>query len=379
MKVLVLGAGRVGRVIAADLADDPGLEVTVADVSPETLERTGAHARAPLAAVRADLSDPATVTELAGRFDLVVGALPSAIGFAAMRGVVRAGRPCCDISFMPEDAREIDGLATERGVRAVFDMGVAPGMSNLLAARAARELDRCDRIRIYVGGLPREREGPFEYKAAFAPADVLEEYTRPARQVEEGSVVVHEALSGVELLDLPDMGTLEAFHTDGLRSLADSGLAPSMQEKTLRYPGHANLMRAFRHTGLLSTEPVVVDRVEVVPRKLTARLLFPLWSYEEGEEDLTVMRVVAEGEADGKARRIAWDLLDRYDPERGESSMARTTGFPCALVARMLADGRLEPGVVPPERLAERPALVEELLDGLAQRGVRFRRSEAPQ
>lgn len=378
MRVLVLGAGRVGRVIAADLADDPELEVTVADVSPETLGRTEAHARAPLAAVRADLSDSATVTELAGGADLVVGALPSAIGFAALRAVLQAGRPCCDISFMTEDTRELDGLATERGVTAVFDMGVAPGMSNVLAARAARELDRCDRIRIYVGGLPREREGPFEYKAAFAPADVLEEYTRPARQVEEGTVVVHEALSGVELLDLPDVGTVEAFHTDGLRSLADSGLAPSMQEKTLRYPGHAELMRTFRHTGLLSTEPVEVDGVAVVPREVTARLLFPLWSYEEGEEDLTVMRVVAEGKADGEARRITWDLLDRYDHERGESSMARTTGFPCALVARMLGEGRLEAGVIAPERLAARPALVEELLDGLAGRGVHFRRREDP-
>lgn len=379
MKALVLGAGRVGRVIAADLADAPGLDVTAADVSPDALEGARAHARTAVRTVEADLSDPAMVRELAGGADLVVGALPSAIGFGAVRAVLEAGRPCCDISFMPEDARDLDGLAAERGVTAVFDMGVAPGMSNVLAARAALKLDRCEAIRIYVGGLPREPEGPFGYKAAFAPADVLEEYTRPARQVEEGRVVAHDALSGVERVDLPGVGELEAFHTDGLRSLADSGLAPSMREKTLRYPGHAALMRAFRDLGLFATEPVEIDGAEVVPRELTARLLFPLWRYEEGEEDLTVMRVEVEGRKDGSERRIVWDLLDRYDHERGESSMARATGFPCALVARMLAEGGIEgAGVLPPEALARRTGLVDALLEGLAARGVRFRRSVAP-
>lgn len=381
-RVLVLGAGMVGRVIAADLADDPATDVTVADVDPGALEAARAHARAPVDTVAADLSDAGTVTRLAADADLVVGALASAIGFEAMRAVLEAGRPLSDISFVPGDARELDGLARERGATAVFDMGVAPGMSNLLAARAARDLDRCDALRIYVGGVPSEPEGPFRYKAPFAPADVLEEYTRPARQVEEGRVVVHEALGGVEPLELPGVGALEAFHTDGLRSLADSGLAPSMSEKTLRWPGHADLMRAFRAAGLFSTEPVEVEdvegeRVEVVPRALTSRLLFPLWSYDEDEEDLTVMRIVAEGQRAGRACRITWELLDRTDPVRAESSMARTTGFPCALVARMLADGRLEePGVLAPERLAERPELVSALLEGLEERGVRFRRSE---
>lgn len=376
-RVLVLGAGMVGKVIAADLADEPGFRVTVADVNPDALGAARSHARASVETVAADLSNPDTVTRLAAEADLVVGALASAIGHGAMRAVLDAGRPLSDISFIPTDARELDTLARERGATAVFDMGVAPGMSNLLAAHAARELDRCDRIRIYVGGIPAEPRGPFRYKAPFAPADVLEEYTRPARQVEEGRVVVHEALSGVERLDLPEVGTLEAFHTDGLRSLADSGLAPSMTEKTLRWPGHADLMLAFRAAGLFSTEPVEVDGVEVVPRSLTSRLLFPLWSLDEGEEDLTVMRIVAEGERAGRACRIAWELLDRTDSVRGESSMARTTGFPCALVARMLADGRLEePGVLAPERLAERPALVGEILEGLEERGVRFRRTE---
>ena len=255
-KVVVLGAGMVGAAIARDLADDAGLRVDVADMRPESLERVAERAK--VGKVRADLASPDAVRRLVAAYDLVVGALPSVIGFETVKTVIEAGRDLVDISFMPEDARALDGLARERRVTVVVDCGVAPGLSNMMCGYAASRLEPYERIEIYVGGLPVARHWPFDYKAGFAPSDVLEEYTRPARIVEHGEIVLREPLSEPELLEFPGVGTLEAFNTDGLRSLAYTLKAPFMKEKTLRWPGHAELMRVLRDTGFFSLEPVDV-------------------------------------------------------------------------------------------------------------------------
>lgn len=362
----------IGTAMAMDLARRPGFAVTVADLRPDVLARIAA--RYGVATLQADLSDPGIVASIAARFDMVLGALPSRFGLQTLRAVIEAGRNYCDISFMPEDALVLDGLARERGVTAVVDCGVAPGMSNLLAGWAASRLDPCERIDIVVGGLPVIRQKPFEYKAPFAPYDVIEEYTRPARMVEGGRVVIREALSGVEPIDLPGIGTLEAFNTDGLRSLITTlPQVPTMTERTLRYPGHADLMRAFRTAGLFSQEPITVAGQTLRPFDLTARLLFPLWTYEEGEADLTVMRVLAEGQEGGHQVRYEWTLFDRYDPETGLRSMSRTTAFPATIVAGLIASGRFRrPGVHPPEVLGREPGLPETILEQLAERGVRY-------
>ena len=372
MKALVLGGGMVGSAIAADLAADPRLAVSVADRSDEALARL---ARRGLSGVRADCSDPGRITALAAGADVVVGALSSVLGLSALRAVIEARKPYVDISFMAEDALALSGLAAERGVTAVVDCGVAPGMSNLLCGHAAARLEPCERLEIYVGGLPVLRRWPYEYKAPFAPHDVLEEYTRPSRLVEDGRLVVREALSEPELLEFEGVGTLEAFNTDGLRSLAFTLKVPWMKEKTMRYPGHIALMRVLRETGFFSKEPVGVPaaggRASVRPLDVTAAQLFPKWTFDEREADLTVMRVTAVGREGGRRVRLQWDLLDRYDPETDTRSMSRTTGYPAAIVARWLLDKRFErPGVHPPETLGREPALVAEMLAELARRGV---------
>ncbi|MCK6530387.1 saccharopine dehydrogenase NADP-binding domain-containing protein [Myxococcota bacterium] len=377
-KAIVLGAGMVGSVMADDLAREPGWTVAVADVGEAALARAVARAERSggrLQAVRADLSDEEAVGRLVAPYDVVLGALPSTFGYRALRAVIGAGKPCCDISFFPEDALDLDALAREMGVTAVVDCGVAPGMSHLLAGYGASLLDRCDRIEILVGGLPRERRWPFEYKAGFSPYDVIEEYVRPSRIVEDGRVVVREALSEPELVDLPGIGTLESFNTDGLRSLVRTMTVPNMKEKTLRYPGHIELMRVFRETGLFSHEPVAVgpEGVRVRPIDVISALMFPKWTYGPGEEDLTVMRVTVDGEQGGAPTRLSWDLLDHYDRATSATSMSRTTGFPCAIVARMLARGEVPgPGVLPPERLAGVPGLVDRVLAEHEARGVRY-------
>lgn len=373
--VLVLGAGMVGSVMAADLCRD--FDVTIADVSERNLEAARVRCGPRLKVVREDLSNPEAVGSLAAKHDLVCGALASHLGYAALSAVIDAGKPYCDISFMAEDFGELSSKAKARGVVAVVDCGVAPGMSHILSAYAAGQLDRCEEIEIYVGGLPRERRWPYEYKAAFAPADVIEEYTRPSRLVEHGQVVVRPALSEPELMDFAGVGTLEAFNTDGLRSLTTSLSVPFMKEKTLRYPGHIDLMRVMRETGLFSKEPVTVKGVTVRPLDVTSALLFPKWTYVPGEEDLTVMRVTAAGVRGGKPARVTYDLLDFYDKPSQATSMARTTAFPCAIVARMLLSGRVKKvGVLAPEMLAGEAGLVEDLLKELNNRGITYTRTD---
>jgi len=252
-KAVILGAGMMGSAMATDLCRD--FEVTVVDArAPALAEVEPLGARTLLA----DLGDPAALRAAIEAADVVLGALPSRLGLRALETVARAGKDYCDISFMAEDPRVHDALAREHGATVVYDAGVAPGMTNLCAGFAADQLSPCERIALYVGGLPVKRRPPFEYKAGFSPADVLEEYTRPARLVEGGVVVTRQALSDIEQFDFSDLGTLEAFNTDGLRSLLDTLAVPSMCEKTVRYPGHAALMRAFRDTGLFSSEFVEV-------------------------------------------------------------------------------------------------------------------------
>jgi saccharopine dehydrogenase-like NADP-dependent oxidoreductase len=374
-RVIVLGAGMVGAVIAEDLASDPALSVTLADVNPEAFSRLSGRHR--LQTLTADLADPAGLGRAVEGFDLAVGALPGRLGFAALRALIDAGLSVVDISFMPEDAWDLDEAAKEGGVTAVVDCGVAPGMSNLLAGYAASVLDALESVAIYVGGLPKVRSLPWQYKAPFSPADVIEEYVRPARTVVDGCIVSKPALSEPELLDFPGVGTLEAFNTDGLRSLAHTLKARNMVEKTLRWPGHRELVAALRDSGFFGTGEIDADGVRVRPLDVTSSLLFPRWTFEKGEVDITVMRVEIKGTLAGAKAAFTYDLLDEADPETGFSSMARTTGFPAAIMVREVLSGRIQDrGVLPPELLATQPGLLGRMLEELEGRGVTFARQE---
>lgn len=366
-RMVVLGGGMVGSAMAMDLSRH-GHDTLLVDRDVTALEQSAD--RWSISTLGADLSDPEELCEVTEHADVVLGALPSRLGRATLQRMVELGRRYVDISFMAEDPRELSERAQETGAVVVYDCGVAPGMSNVLAGRAAAALPGCERIAIYVGGLPVARQLPFQYKAPFAPWDVLEEYTRPARIVEHGRIVVREALSELEPIEFDGLGTLEAFNSDGLRSLVDLPI-PHMIEKTLRYPGHVELMKAMREAGLFGLDPVEVGGQRVVPRELTAAVLFPRWTFEEGEPDLTVMRIQA-WSADGRSWR--WDLDDRYDPETGVRSMSRVTAFPATIVAGMVADGTFtEAGVHAPERLGSDEALTRRLLAELGERGVTYR------
>ncbi len=367
-RIVVLGGGLVGRVMARELAREKGFEVAVVDRDEVALARRRAEG---LHTITADLADDAAVAKAIADADVVVGAAPGHMGYRLLRLVIEAGKPYADIAFMPEDFLELDGLARQRGVTAVVDCGVAPGLSNLLCGRAVHELETVERLLILVGGLPQTRVWPFEYRVVFSAVDVIEEYTRPARWVEHGRLVTRPALTDIELVDLPRVGTVEAFNTDGLRSLATTLRVPFMKEKTLRWPGHAEKMRMLRETGFLALEPLDVSGTRVRPYDLTTRLLFDAWRLREGEADLTVMRVEAEGTVGDKRVTRTWDLYDEADPATGYHSMARVTGFPCVIAATLLARGQLQrPGVAAPEALAGDERFYARMMEGLKARGV---------
>ena len=372
MNIIVLGAGLVGGPMAIDLAADSNFRVSVADVDEAALNELAE--RAPITPLIRDLSRPRDVSQLVADFDFVVSAVPGFMGFQTLEAIITAGVNVIDIAFFPEDPFLLDDLAREQGVVAIMDCGVFPGMGSALLGRAARRLDEVTNVLTYVGGLPDIRQYPWEYKAVFSPVDVIEEYVRPARYVENGALVVRKALSDPELIDFPEVGTLEAFNTDGLRTLIRTIGAPNMKEKTLRYPGHIEKMALLRDSGFFSEEPIDVNGTMIKPLDLTAKLLFPQWELKPGEGEFTVMQINVEGMQDGRRIRYRYDLLDRFDHQTGTTSMARTTGFTATVALRMVAEGLYrETGISPPEYMGRQPGCVPYLLKGLSERGVNYR------
>ena len=371
MHIAILGAGLVGNAIVKDLAQDETFKIKVVDLNQQALKKL--ESELPVKGVKADLLKGDSVASVTADSDLVICAVPGFMGFETLKRIIEAGKNVVDISFFGEDTFLLDDLAKKRGVTAVVDCGVAPGLCNIIAGYRADRLDQADRYVCYVGGLPKERVWPYEYKAVFSPSDVLEEYTRPARMVENGEVVVYSALSDVELIEFPRVGELEAFNTDGLRTLQKTMKFTSMKEKTLRYPGHANLMRIFRESGFLSTDVININGKKIKPIDLTSELLFKQWKLQDGEEDFTVMRVIIEGKKENKKVCYTYDLYDEYDKETKTTSMARTTGYTCTIIARQIINGMFsEKGTCPPEFLGRTRGCFENLLNEYASRKIKL-------
>ncbi len=370
-KILVLGCGLVGGPIALDLAKDNDLKVSVADINKNALDRLNDER---VKKIQANLAEENELSALLADFDLIVNAVPGFMGYETLRRCIQAGKDVVDIAFYPEDVFGLSKLARQKDVRVIADMGVAPGISNLLTGYAASKMDSVENVEIYVGGLPKIRQLPWEYKAVFSPVDVLEEYTRPARLVENGKIVTKSPLTEIEHLEFDGIGTLEAFNSDGLRSLLFTIRAKNMKEKTLRYPGYANKVKLLADNGFFEKEKIDINGQKVSPLEVTARLLFRQWKLEKEEADITVMRIIVEGEKDGKNIRYQYDLHDEYDPASGIHSMARTTGYSAAMAVRLMAEGHFrETGITVPEMLGKNENHVLFILEGLKDRNIIYR------
>jgi saccharopine dehydrogenase-like NADP-dependent oxidoreductase len=368
IKVAVLGGGLVGTPIALDLNKDENILVKLADINENHLTRARAEG---IDCYQMDILEEGQLEDFVKDVHYVINALPGEIGYQSLKRAVLTGKSGVDIAFYPEDFSELQELAMERGVCWVVDMGVAPGMSHLLSAYGTTQLDETDDIKIYVGGLPKDTNSYWQYKAPFSPSDVLEEYTRPARFIRNGEEMSMPALSENELLSFPVVGELEAFNSDGLRSLMKSLKVENMIEKTLRYPGYVDKINVLKETGLFSQTEKDVKGVKVKPLDLTSQLLFSQWKLREDEVDFTVMQVKVKGKLKGEECTVVYNLYDEFDQSTRIHSMARTTGYAATSVLRVMIDGLFSlPGVHAPEMLAFHENVVAQVLDHLKKRGI---------
>lgn len=369
--IIVLGAGMVGSAMAIDLVKNH--RVTLTDISKSVLDKVKQKNKN-LTAQQLDVTNRADLQSTIKQYDLVICAIPGFLGFDTLKTIIEAEMNVIDISFFPENSLDLDAFAKEKDITAIVDCGVAPGMDNIILGYYNEKLKLSD-FECLVGGLPKEKKWPFCYKAPFSPIDVIEEYTRPARYVEHGKVVVREPLTDCDYVEFDTIGTLESFNSDGLRTLIHTmSHIPNMKEKTLRYPGHVEYIRVLKESGFFSEDKIDVNGQRVSPLDFTSKILFNEWKLGETEEELTVMRISLRGEnADGQIEEIVYNLHDEYSKETNTSSMARTTGYTATAVANLFLDGLFaQKGVFPPELVGKHEDCFAYIIKYLEKRKVHY-------
>ncbi len=374
MRVLVLGSGMMGAAIAQDMGDnDEVSEVVLADLDRKKVDAAVARLRSDnVSGRRLDVKDVQATKKLMKGFDVAVCALPEGLNIYASKAAIGAKVHIVDLAYGHRQL-EFDGPAKKAGIAIVLDCGVAPGITNILAAHGASLMDEVDDIRIICGGLPQKPLPPLGYRITWSTWGLINMYCGKARIVRDGKIVQVDAMSDLERIEFPGMGELEAFTTDGLSTLLVTmkGKVKNMVEKTARYPGHAEKIMAMRDLGLFDTNPIDVGGVKVVPRNMAVSVLDK--TLRRGDaRDVTVLRVDVAGKKDGKDVERSFVMVDRFDEKRGVTSMARATGYTAAIVARMVARGEIgERGVVPPENAVLK--VFKKFLSELENRGVRIR------
>lgn len=370
MRMLVLGAGLQGSACAYDLLQNPAVtQVRLADLRFDHLPSFLAPLSGPrLIPTTLDVRDRAAVLALMRECDAVMSAIPYYFNLQLAECAVEAGVHFCDLGGNTEivfQQKALAARAAAQGVTIVPDCGVAPGMVNILAEHGIRQLERVDSVRIYVGGLPRHPEPPLDYQIVYSLEGVLDYYTTLSWVLRNGRREQVAALSERESIDFPaPAGTLEAFHTaGGLSTMAFryEGTIPTMEYKTLRYPGHAALMQAIRELGLLGLDPVDVKGLKVIPRDLFVSVVGPRLTKPKAA-DLLALRVSVTGTNGGRPATRQYDLLDQYDGDAGISAMMRTTGFSLSITGQMQARGEVgPPGVWTPDECMPAAAYIGEL------------------
>ena len=388
MRMLVLGAGLQGCACAYDLLQNPAVEqVTLADLRPEKLPKfLAGDWGGRLRTVRLDVSDSVAVRSTFTGHSAVMSAIPYYYNGPMAKAAVECGCHFSDLGGNTEivlEQKKLDQQAQSRGISVIPDCGLAPGMVNILAAEGIRRLDRAERVKIFVGGLPQAPEPPLNYQIVYSLEGALDYYTTPSWVLRGGRPVQVEALSEVESVDFPSpVGRLEAFHTGGGIStlpFAYQGKIDVMEYKTLRYPGHAAVVRPIRELGLLANDPIEVKGNKVVPRDVFIAAVSPKLTKPNGR-DLVALQVQVSGTRKDKAQAVTFRLIDYYDAKHGISAMMRTTGYSLSITGQMQGDGRVRlKGVHTPDEampftdyvteLGKRGVNIEELDEGGKQAG----------
>ena len=372
LRILTIGCGHIGSVLARDLLENmSSVRIVISDSDlnraksvANTIEKENVDS------IQLDASDHPRLVSTLKDFDLAVGLAPGRIGYETVKACVEAGVNMVDLSFMPEDPLTLHSEALKADVTVIPDCGVAPGISNFLVGRACSLLDEVEEAIILVGGIPEKAIGPLGYKVTWCVEDLLEEYARKAKIVKDGKLVEEEALNGLELVEFPGVGKLEAFYTDGVRTMHSTirGVK-NMWEKTLRYPGHAEKIKLLRDLGFF--DETKLEGIDVSPRELTIKLLEKNLSLPE-ISDLLLMNVKVTGSKGGSRVLYNYRILDRYDSAGKITAMARTTAYTASIVVQLLANNEIrEKGVIPPERLGMDERLFNKIITELSKRGIR--------
>lgn len=371
--IIVLGAGMVGSTIAIDMAKKH--QVTITDLNRSALQKAQQKCNS-LQILELDVTNKSILQQTIKPFDLVICAVPGFLGFETIKSIIEAEKNVIDISFFPENSLELNELAKEKNVTAIVDCGVAPGMGNVILGYYNEKLKLTD-FECLVGGLPKIKKWPFCYKAPFSPVDVIEEYTRPARYVENGITVIKEALSDCEYVEFDSVGTLESFNSDGLRSIIFTmPHIKNMKEKTLRYPGHVEYIKVLKESGFFSEEKINISGNEVSPLDFTSKILFNEWKLRETEQEITVMKITLKGtDQNGEQKTVVYNLHDEYCTKTNVSSMSRTTGYTATAAANLFLDGLFnEKGVFPPELVGKHERCFNYMLKYLEDRNVIYKK-----
>ena len=380
MRMLVLGAGLQGSACAYDLLQNPEVsQVRLADLRFDHLpEFLKPHSGPRLLPTTLDVRDREAVLAVMRESDAVMSAIPYYLNLSLAECAVEAGVHFCDLGGNTEivfQQKALADRANAKGVTVIPDCGVAPGMVNILAEHGIRQLDAVESVRIYVGGLPQHPEPPLNYQVVYSLEGVLDYYTTLSWVLRGGERTQVTALSEREPIEFPaPVGTLEAFHTaGGLSTMAFryEGRIPEMEYKTLRYPGHAEVMETIRELGLLDVEPVDVKGVKVAPRDVFVAVVGPKLFKPKGK-DLLALRVTVRGTKGGKPAERRFDLVDRYDEAHGISAMMRTTGYSLSITGQMQVRQQVGPaGVWTPDECI--PA--EAYIAALRARGIELSES----
>ena len=372
--IIVLGGGMVGSAMAIDLSTKH--KVTLTDLNQKVLDKV--KQKCPVLSVeQLDVTNKETLRKAIIKHDLVICAVPGFLGFETLKAIIESERNVIDISFFPENSLDLDALAKEKKVTAIVDCGVAPGMDNIILGYYNEKMKLTD-FECLVGGLPKIKKWPFCYKAPFSPIDVIEEYTSPARYVENGHEVIREPLTDCDYVEFERIGTLESFNSDGLRSIIHTmSHIPNMKEKTLRYPGHVEYIRVLKESGFFSNDKIEIQGKAISPLDFTSKILFHEWKLGEKEEELTVMRVTVKGKnKNGQLEEVVYNLYDEYNSETNTASMSRTTGYTATAAANLFLEGLFnEKGVFPPELVGKHEVCFNYFMNYLEERNVVYKKS----
>jgi len=373
VKIIVLGCGNIGSVASKDLAESlPSAEIIVSDVNKSRAKEAASKiGQDNVSWIQTDASNHRELVNTIKKFDLAVGSLPGGMGYKACKASISAKVDMVDVSYMPEDVMTLNKAALKAKVCIVPDCGMSPGLGSILAGHAVSKLAKVESVHMLNGGLPEKPVPPLGYVITWSVEDLIDMYSRKVSIVKGGKVIQVEAMSGLEEINFPGVGKLEAFYTDGLRTLLHTVKgAKDMWEKSLRYPGHTEKIKLLKTLGFFNSETVEVGGMNVSPREVAAKLLEKKLKRPE-IPDIVVMRVEVRGIKNGKRIEYVYHMLDCYDKEHQVTSMARTTAYTTSIVAQMLAEKTIEnKGVVPPEKIGMNEKLYTTFVNAIKKRRI---------